>query len=462
MPKTPNHATSILPHFYKHSLQERRAQLVEHLALDAHTQEGLWGQHPLPIEKAEQMVENVIGLMSLPLGLCVNLQINGRDHLVPMAIEEASVVAAASHAAKLLRAGGGIHAENTPPLMIGQIQLCDIPDIDRAIARLYEHQEELLAQAAKMDPRLVEVGGGPRAIELRRLDPLEQDDPLGPMLIVHLIVDVRDAMGANAVNTMCEGLAPRLAELAGGRARLRILSNLADRRLVTVRGRVPFAAFCKPNQPSEEGEAIAYGIQEASIFAERDPYRAATHNKGIMNGIDAVLVATGQDYRAVEAGAHAYAAQKGRYTALSRWRVQDGALHGEMTLPMAVGIVGGVIRVHPTAQAALQIMQISTAQELAHIAAAVGLAQNLAAIRALANEGIQQGHMRLHSRNIAAEIVRSAPRSTSSHNVWPNAADASPTISHALSSKTSANPNPPQKNPPLPLKSFDPTSVSIG
>ncbi|MCK6508473.1 hydroxymethylglutaryl-CoA reductase, degradative [Myxococcota bacterium] len=404
MPKNPPHTPSTLPAFYKHSLEQRRAQLAEHLGLDALTQESLWGEHPLPIEKAEQMVENVIGLMNQPLGVCLNLQLNGRDHLVPMAIEEASVVAAASHAAKLLRAGGGLHAESTPPLMIGQVQLCDIPDMDRAIALLREHQDELLAQAASLDPRLVEVGGGPRAIELRRLDPLEQDDPLGPMLIVHLIVDVRDAMGANAVNTMCEGIAPRMAQISGGRARLRILSNLADKRLVTVRGNVPFAAFCKPNQPPEEGQAIAYGVQEASIFAERDPYRAATHNKGIMNGIDAVLVATGQDYRAVEAGAHAYASQQGRYTALSRWRVREGALHGEITLPMAVGVVGGVIRVHPTAKAALQIMQISTAQELAQIAAAIGLAQNLAALRALANEGIQQGHMRLHSRNIAAEI----------------------------------------------------------
>ncbi|MCB9642478.1 MAG: hydroxymethylglutaryl-CoA reductase, degradative [Myxococcales bacterium] len=395
---------SAIPNFYKLSLQERREKLAEVLDLDEKAQEGLWGAQPLSIEKAEQMVENVIGLMSQPLGVCVNLQLNGRDHLVPMAVEEASVVAAASHAAKLLRAGGGIQAESTAPLMIGQIQLCDVPDIDHAIAQIEAQREALLQQAASMDPRLVEVGGGPRELHLRRLDPMEQDDPLGPMLIAHLVVDVRDAMGANAINTMCEGIAPRLAELSGGHSRLRILSNLADRRLVTVRGRIPFEAFCKKGQSIEHGEAVALGIQEASVFAERDPYRAATHNKGIMNGIDAVLVATGQDYRAVEAGAHAYASQKGRYTALSRWRVRDGALHGEMTLPMAVGIVGGVIRVHPTAQAALKIMQVSTAQELAQIAAAVGLAQNLAAIRALANEGIQQGHMRLHSRNIAAEI----------------------------------------------------------
>ena len=392
------------PSFHKLSLAQRRVRLIEDAKLDQDAQDGLWGNDPLPLEKAEHMVENVIGLMRLPLGICTHLIVNDRPYLVPMTIEEASVVAAASHAAKLLAAGGGIRAESSAPVMIGQIQLCGIQDIEKATTALLAAKADLLEQAAQMDPKLCEVGGGPRDIEIRVLPPMEQDDPLGAMLIVHLLVDTRDAMGANAVNTMCEGIAPTLAKLTGGYSRLRILSNLADRRTTTVRGNIPFAAFAKQGQSPESGEATALAIQEASIFAERDPYRAATHNKGIMNGIDAVLVATGQDYRAVEAGAHAYAARSGRYTALSRWRVRDGALHGEMTLPLAVGLVGGIVRNHPTARAALKLLGIQDAQELAQVIAAVGLAQNLAAIRALASEGIQQGHMRLHSRNIAAEI----------------------------------------------------------
>lgn len=398
-----NALSSHLPGFHTLALAEKRRILAATLGLGDAEESALWGGGRLSIEQAETMVENVVALMSLPLGIATNFRVNGRDVLVPMVIEEASVIAAASHAAKLLREGGGIQAVASEPWMIGQIQLLDIPDLPKAKAAIQAAEAELLSEAARLDPRLVAVGGGPRLIEIRDLPPLDHDDPLGPMLVIHLIVDVRDAMGANAVNTMCEGLAPRLAALTGGRSRLRILSNLADRRTITVSGQVPFSAFSSKGQPLSFGEATAYGIQEASVFAERDPYRASTHNKGIMNGIDAVLLATGQDFRAVEAGAHTYAARQGRYTALSRWRVRDGALRGEMTLPMAVGIVGGVIRVHPTAQAALRILQIQSARELAEIAAAVGLAQNLAAIRALSVEGIQRGHMRLHARNVAVE-----------------------------------------------------------
>ncbi len=398
---------SDLAGFYKLSIEERRRLVFEQtgvaFAEDERTQKAI-DSGGFTEKIADNFVENVIGIFGLPLGIATNFHINGRDLLIPMAIEESSVIAAASHAAKLLKAGGGLTAVTTRPVMIGQIQLLDVPDIEKAKRAILSAKEELIEEGKKLTPLLVDLGGGLFNLKCRILQPLTKNDPLGTMLIIHLLVDVRDAMGANTVNTICEGLAPKLAQLSGGRARLRILSNLADQRLVEVRGQVPFSAFCRKGEPESFGKETAQGIEEASIFAERDPYRAATHNKGIMNGIDAVLMATGQDYRAVEAGVHAYAARSGRYRALSRWRVGKKVLRGTMRLPLALGIVGGITRSHPTVKRALEMLKIRNAHELAEIAAAVGLAQNLAALRALAMEGIQQGHMALHAKNIAIEV----------------------------------------------------------
>ncbi len=392
---------SKLPGFYKLSIEERKSLVAERAGLNEEEARCLGGEQVLGAEGANRMVENALGVYELPLGVCVNMVINGRDRLIPMVIEEPSVVAAASHAAKMIRKGGGIEASVSSSEMIGQIQLLDIPDADAAEATILENADQLLATANACDPKLLAVGGGARGIEVRHLPPMNDNDPLGPMLVVHLIVDVRDAMGANAINTMCERLAPELAALTGGRPRLRILSNLADRRTVTVTARVPVSEL-KP-RTGPDCLSVARGIEEASVFAERDPYRAATHNKGIMNGIDAVLLAFGQDWRAVEAGAHAYAARNGRYTAMATWRLRGDFLEGRLEVPMAVGIVGGIVRVHPTVRAAVRVAGIESAADLAVLIASVGLAQNLGALRALSDEGIQSGHMRLHAKNVAAE-----------------------------------------------------------
>ncbi len=351
----------------------------------------------LDLEAADRMIENVVGRLTLPMGVGLNLVINGRDRLLLMALEEPSVVAGLSHAAKLLREGGGVRVETTEPVMIAQIQVLDV-DPDQASDILRAAKNEMLARANQVDPVLVRVGGGARDMEVRVLSPAGADDPLGPMVVVHLLVDVRDAMGANAVNSMAETLAPFVEELTGGRVRLRILSNLADRRIVRVEGRVPVSALSGRGQDAMD---VAEGIVEASVFAERDPYRAATHNKGIMNGVDAVLLASGQDFRAVEAGAHAYAARSGRYRALAVWRLEGETLVGRLEMPMAVGTVGGVVKTHPAVAAALDVMEVEGAADLAALVGAAGLAQNLAALRALASEGIQRGHMRLHARNLA-------------------------------------------------------------
>jgi hydroxymethylglutaryl-CoA reductase len=355
----------------------------------------LRGAMGLSPARADQMIENVVGLHALPLGIAVNFRVNERDVLVPMAIEEPSVVAGASFAAKLARAGGGFRARTTRPEMVGQIQVLDVADPWSARFDVLAAREELVARANETDPVLVRLGGGARDVEARVLE----QTAVGPMLIVHLVFDCRDAMGANAVNSACEALAPRIEEITGGRAMLRILSNLADRRLARARCTIPadrlaFGDF--------SGQDVAQGIVEAWAFAAADPYRAATHNKGIMNGVDAVVVATGNDWRAVEAGAHAYAAREGRYTSLSTWaRDAGGDLVGTLEMPLTVGTVGGATRVHPSAQVALKILGVETARELAEVMAAVGLAQNLAALRALATEGIQRGHMRLHARQVA-------------------------------------------------------------
>lgn len=392
---------SSLPGFYRLSLEERRRRIAELTRLDDADLAVIRGDAGLSAEQADRMVENALGTLALPFGVCTNLRINGRDRLVPMVVEEPSVVAAASNAAKLLRAGGGLTIETTPPLMVGQIQVLEVPDPRAAEAALRTSAAVLVAKANEGHHQLIALGGGALDLEVRHLPRMDEEDPCGDMLVVHLIVDVRDAMGANAINGMCERIAGDVERLTGGRVRLRILSNLSDRRLVTVTGAVPYAEL--EGKGCESGEALAKGIEEASVFAERDPYRAATHNKGIMNGVDAALIALGQDWRAIESGAHAFAARNGRYTALATWRARDGALHGRLEIPMAVGTVGGVVRVHPTVKVALRMAEVESAADLAALVAAVGLAQNLGALRALSAEGIQKGHMRLHARNVAVE-----------------------------------------------------------
>ena len=386
---------SRLPGFYKLTASERADAVAAWANLTDAEKTMLAGDPGLTLALADQMIENVAGVFGLPLGIAANFLINGRDVLVPMVVEEPSVVAAASHMAKLARAGGGFRTSSTPPEMIGQIQLLDLDDLDAAREAILEHREELLEIAACCDKVVVELGGGPRDIEVRALP----DTAAGPMLVVHLIYDCRDAMGANMVNTACEELAGPLERITGGRVGLRILSNLADRRLARAECTIPAGMLGFEDYP---GEQVVDGVVEAWAFAEADPYRAATHNKGILNGIDPVVIATGNDWRAIEAGAHAYAARSGRYTSLSTWgKDADGSLVGSIELPMAVGIVGGTTRVHPLTRIGLKILGVQSASELGEIIAAVGLAQNLGALRALATEGIQKGHMALHARQIA-------------------------------------------------------------
>jgi hydroxymethylglutaryl-CoA reductase len=346
----------------------------------------------LSLEAADGMIENVIGTYALPFAVAVNFCLDGEDVLVPMAVEEPSIVAAASNAARMARPGG-FTTEISAPIMIGQIQVTDIADVDAAMIDLAAAAPELLADARRLVPRLAERGGGPVALEPRLL---ARSGPDGGMIVVHLHVDCRDAMGANLVNTLCEALAGRVASTARGRAGLRILTNLTDGRTVTVRCFI--ADDCLDR---EAGADVREAIAAASRFAELDPYRAATHNKGIMNGVDAVLVATGQDWRAVEAGAHAFAARSGRYAPLAVWSAVVGGLAGELTMPMAVGTVGGALHNHPAARLALELAGVDHADRLAALAGAAGLATNLAALRALATEGIQRGHMALHARGVA-------------------------------------------------------------
>ncbi len=387
--------SSRLQGFYQSSPDERIAALRQFADLTEEEANNLAGVSGLTVDQADHMIENVIGFFGLPLGIATNFTVNGRDYLVPMAIEEPSVVAGASFAARLVRDGGGFRASSDEPLMIGQIQVLDVPDPWAARFNVLAEKQDLLNSANELDPVIVSLGGGARDLEVRVIE----QSPVGPMLAVHLIYDARDAMGANTVNTAAEAIAPRIAELTGGRTLLRILSNLADRRLARAMGRIPVDSL---SHAGFSGQQVAQGIVEAWAFAAADPYRAATHNKGIMNGVDAVVIATGNDWRAIEAGAHSFAARGGRYTSLSTWQLDaQGDLVGTLELPMAVGIVGGATRVHPAAKAALKVLGTSTARELAEVVAAVGLAQNLAALRALASEGIQRGHMRLHARQIA-------------------------------------------------------------
>ncbi len=350
----------------------------------------------LALDVADGMIENVVGTYALPFSVAVNFVIDGHDTLVPMVIEEPSVVAAASNAARMARPAG-FTTTVSAPIMIGQIQVTHVADLLAGAARVRAASEELLASARRLVPRLMERGGGPRAVEVR---PLANDGPDGAVLVVHLLVDCRDAMGANLVNTLCEALADRVASLAGGRAGLRILSNLTDGRTVTVRCSIDDAQLA---EGEANGADVRAAIAAASRFAELDPYRATTHNKGIMNGVDAVLLATGQDWRAVEAGAHAYASMSGVYRPLAIWRERaDGqGLDGELCMPLAVGTVGGALHVHPGARLALDLAGVHSADRLAAIVATAGLATNLAALRALATEGIQRGHMSLHARSLA-------------------------------------------------------------
>ena len=349
----------------------------------------------LGVERANGMVENVIGTFELPLGVAGNFTVNGRDYLVPMAVEEPSVVAAASFMAKLAREGGGFEASSTGPLMRAQVQVIGITDPYGARLALLRARDEILAVANSRDKVLIGLGGGCRDIEVHVFG----DTPRGAMVVMHLIVDVRDAMGANTVNTMAEAVSPLVEQLTGGTVRLRILSNLADLRLARARVRLAPAVLATRER---SGEEVVEGVIDAYTFAAIDPYRAATHNKGIMNGIDPVIVATGNDWRAVEAGAHAYACRSGRYTSLTTWEKDtSGALVGTIEMPMPVGLVGGATKTHPLARLALKILDVKSAQELGEVAVAVGLAQNLGALRALATEGIQRGHMALHARNIA-------------------------------------------------------------
>jgi hydroxymethylglutaryl-CoA reductase len=390
-----NHPSSRLPGFFKQPLAERVSTVAAWASLSDKETAILKGAGGLTDELADKLIENALGIYGLPFGIASNFLINNRDVLVPMVTEEPSVVAGASFAAKLARSNGGFRTSSTKPEMIGQIQVLDLQDPEAVRANILQNKAELLTIAHKADKTIDELGGGPRDILVR----VFHDTPVGPMLVIHLIFDCLDAMGANMVNTACEHLATPIERMTGGRVGLRILSNLADRRMARAECTVLKEALAFEGYT---GEQVVNGIVEAWAFASVDPYRAATHNKGIMNGIDSVVIATGNDWRAIEAGAHAYASRNGQYTSLSTWnKDQDGNLTGSLELPMAVGIIGGSTRVHPAARIALKILNVRSARELAEIIVAVGLAQNLAAIRALATEGIQKGHMALHARQMA-------------------------------------------------------------
>jgi len=387
--------SSRLSGFYKKNLQERRQALCQAGWIDLDDLSALSGDLGLSPSQADHMIENALGIFGLPIGVALNFLINGRDVIIPMVIEEPSVIAGASFMAKLVRAGGGFQASASPPEMIGQMQVLDLPNLAEAKQKILAEKHALLDEATQIDPLLKKCGGGARDIEVRIID----QSPIGAFLVVHLIYDVRDAMGANAVNTAVEHLAPSIEAITGGRVHLRILSNLTDRRITRSKCIIPLDQLAFDTY---SGEEVRDGIIAAWAFAEADPYRAATHNKGIMNGVDAVVIATGNDWRAIEAGAHAYAARNGKYTSLSMWQCdQDGNLCGSLEMPMAVGIIGGATKVHPAAKAALNLLGLSSANELAEIIVSVGLAQNLAALRALATEGIQKGHMSLHARQVA-------------------------------------------------------------
>lgn len=420
---TPSSAArnSRLSGFYQLTLAERTATLAAWAQLTP--EETALLTQGMGVERGDKLIENVVGRYDLPLGIGTNFTVNGRDYLIPLVVEEPSVVAAVSFAARLARVGGGFRTGSSAPIMIAQVQLLGVTDPTAATNAILDAREELLT-LANTSPTIARLGGGPVDIEVRWF----AQTPTVPMMVVHLLFDVRDAMGANAINTAAETIAPRLEALSGGRALLRILSNLSDRRRAWAEVVIPASAFATADFGGDE---VIEGIVHANALAVVDPYRATTHNKGILNGIDAIAIATGNDWRAIEAGAHAYAARRGQYAALTDWRViRDGTelpmssaywgnpvgenrvvalpegvtyplLYGLLELPLAVGIVGGATRAHPIAQVALKILGVQSASELSEVMAAVGLAQNLAAIRALATDGIQRGHMALHARQMA-------------------------------------------------------------
>ena len=381
--------TSRISGFYKLSIEERIKIVKEFAGLTDEEAKLLQSTGSLSLKLADRMIENVVGAIPIPMGIAVNFLINGRDYLIPMAIEETSVVAAASYGAKMTRSKGGIFTSSTDPIMIGQIQTVKVKDPYYARMAILDAKDKILEKANEQDPLLVSLGGGAKDLRVKVIHTIR-----GPMVITELLVNCKDAMGANAVNTMAEAVAPLIERITGGRVVLRIISNLATERLAR--------AWTVVDKKEVGGEEVVEGILDAYAFAAADPYRAATHNKGILNGIIAVALATCNDHRAIEAGAHAYAARTGFYSPLSVWeKNEDGDLVGSIELPLAVGIIGGATKVHPIAKIALKILGVKTAQELAEVMAAVGLAQNLAALRALAHEGIQRGHMSLHARNIA-------------------------------------------------------------
>jgi hydroxymethylglutaryl-CoA reductase len=381
--------SSTISGFYKLTPKERLAIVMGFADLTDEEVRLLENTGSLQLDAADHMVENVLGVFPEPLGIGTNFQINQKDYLIPMATEEPSVIAAASNAARMVREGGGFYTSSTAPIMIGQIQVVKLENAEAAKRKVLDAKADILKKANDQDPVLNSFGGGAKDVEARVID-----TTMGKMLIVHLLVDCRDAMGANAVNTMAEAVAPMVEELTGGRVYLRIISNLAVKRLAR--------AWCTVPKVALGGEEVVDGIAYASAFAAADPYRAATHNKGVMNGIIAVVLATGNDHRAIEAGAHAYAALNGPYTSISKWTKTDsGDLQGSIELPMAVGLIGGAVKTHPIARIAMKILGVKSASEFGEVLAAVGLAQNLAALRALASEGIQRGHMSLHARNIA-------------------------------------------------------------
>lgn len=375
--------------------EARLDKVVATAGLDEAARAALRGAGALPLQLANGMIENVIGRFDLPLGVATNFTINGRDYLIPMAVEEPSIVAGASYMARIARDCGGFKTSSSAPIMRAQVQVLGLSDPFGARARVLAAKAEILAAANARDKVLIGLGGGCKDIEVH----VFEETGVGPMVVLHLLVDVRDAMGANTVNSMAETIAPLVEAITGGTVRLRILSNLADLRLARATVRLTPEAL---KTAEYAGERIASGIVEACALAIVDPYRAATHNKGIMNGIDPLVVATGNDWRAVEAGAHAWACRSGRYSSLTRWELDgDGCLVGTIEMPMSLGLVGGATKTHPAARAALALLDVASASELAEIAVALGLAQNMAALRALATEGIQRGHMALHARNIA-------------------------------------------------------------
>lgn len=383
--------TSEYSGFYKLSVEDRLNEVVEFSDLDENSISALKDAETLDLDLADHMVENVIGRFTLPLGVALNYNINGKDYIIPMVTEEPSVIAAASNAARIARGGGGFKSYYIKSNMIAQIQITDIEDPYYVQSIIYEHKDEIIEKCNACDPILVKLGGGVVDLEVKVFEVKSKY-----FVVVHLIVNTLDAMGANAVNTMAESIAPFIEEITGGNVYLRILSNLATERLVRARVKI--------NKEDLGGEDVVDKIIVAYQFAVADPYRAATHNKGIMNGISAVVLATGNDTRAIESGAGAYASRSGQYSPLTTWeKDKDGNLVGTIEMPMAVGLVGGATKSHPTAQAAVKILGVETADELGEVIAALGLGQNLAALRALATEGIQKGHMSLHARNVAIQ-----------------------------------------------------------